>query len=49
MENIDHRTGLTLFGIERMLQGELLDQFIDEYQKKVYENKIADLMEHEDF
>jgi len=31
-----------------MLQGELLDQFIDEYQKKIYETKIAELMEQVD-
>lgn len=45
MYPIDHRTNLTLYGIEKMLLGELLDEFIDEYQKKIYEGKINMLLE----
>ncbi len=44
---LDHRTGLTLYGIEKMLQGDLLEEFIQEYQRKIYENKIQELMEKE--
>ena len=39
--------GLTLFGIEKMLKGELLEEFIEGYQKLVYSNKIEDLLEDE--
>ena len=28
----DHRTGLTLFGIDDMMQGQYLDKFIAAYQ-----------------
>ena len=44
---LDHRTNLTLFGIEKMLLGELLDEFIDEYLKKVYQGKISMLLEED--
>lgn len=27
----DHRTNLTLFNIEKMMNGELVDEFIDSY------------------
>jgi peptide chain release factor 1 len=36
----DHRTGLTLFGIENMMRGNLLQKFIDSYMNKVYEYKL---------
>ena len=41
----DHRTGLTLFGIENMMGGNLLQKFIDSYMNKVYEEKLQELME----
>lgn len=47
----DHRTGLTLFGIENMMRANLLQKFIDAYMNKVYEEKLEELMEdlkHED-
>jgi Protein chain release factor A len=44
---IDHRTNLTLYGIEKMLNGELLDQFIEEYLDKIYNSKINELLETE--
>lgn len=40
----DHRTGLTLFGIENMMSGEYLQKFIDAYQEKVYEEKLEALI-----
>eukprot|EP01016_Furgasonia_blochmanni_P045754 TRINITY_DN6499_c0_g2_i2.p1 TRINITY_DN6499_c0_g2~~TRINITY_DN6499_c0_g2_i2.p1 ORF type:complete len:437 (-),score=90.95 TRINITY_DN6499_c0_g2_i2:27-1337(-) len=40
----DHRTGLTLFGIEKMLRADFLDQFIDEYLDKIYNMKLNELM-----
>lgn len=43
----DHRTNLTLYGIEKMLNGELLDQFIEEYLDKIYNAKINELLETE--
>lgn len=36
----DHRTGLTLFGIQNMMGGNLLQKFIDAYMNKVYEEKL---------
>ena len=45
--NLDHRTGLTLYGIEKMLGGELLEQFIEEYSKKVFNDKIVALLDEE--
>ena len=41
----DHRTGLTLYGIEEMMNGQYLDQFIRAYMNKVYEEKLQMLME----
>jgi peptide chain release factor 1 len=36
----DHRTSLTLYGIEDMMQGRLLDQFVEAAQHQDYEQKI---------
>ncbi len=36
-----------MYGIEKMLMGELLDEFIDEYLKKVYQGKISMLLEED--
>lgn len=41
----DHRTNLTLFGMEKMLQGQLLDEFIEKYQEKIYNAKLEDLID----
>lgn len=33
----DHRTGLTLFGMDEMMAGTYLDQFIRAYMNKIYD------------
>jgi len=43
----DHRTNLTLFGIDKMLKGELLEEFIQEYLNKINNAKIQALLEDE--
>ena len=40
----DHRTGLTLFGIERMMRGDFMEQFIEEYLDKIHNMRLNDLM-----
>jgi peptide chain release factor 1 len=40
----DHRTGLTLFGMDSMMSGEYLNKFIEAYQKKIYEEKLEQLL-----
>ena len=42
---IDHRTNITLFGIPKMLNGEYLEQFIEEFEKKQQNEKLKALME----
>ncbi len=41
----DHRTGLTLYGIESMMGGNMLQKFIDAFMNKVYEEKLEELMQ----
>lgn len=41
----DHRTNFTKYGIDRMLNGDFLEEFIEEYQKKLYKRKLDDLLE----
>ena len=41
----DHRTGLTLYGIEKMMNGELLDQFIDKYLATEREEILKEFLE----
>jgi peptide chain release factor 1 len=41
----DHRTNFTKYGIERMLNGDFLDEFIEEYQKKAFKIKLDSLLE----
>lgn len=41
----DHRTGLTLFGIESMMAGEYLLQFIQAYQEKMHSEKLRCLLD----
>lgn len=41
----DHRTGLTLFGIESMMAGEYLLQFIEAYQEKMHSEKLRCLLD----
>ena len=45
MNFVDHRTGLTVFGIEKMLNGDFLEQFIDEYSKQVQNAKLQVFLE----
>ncbi|KAL4475462.1 hypothetical protein ABPG72_013286 [Tetrahymena utriculariae] len=40
----DHRTNLTLFGIEKMMKGEFLEEFIDEYEEKVNNEMIESVL-----
>ncbi|EAR88007.2 peptide chain release factor 1 (macronuclear) [Tetrahymena thermophila SB210] len=40
----DHRTNLTLFGIEKMMKGEFLEEFIDEYEEKVNNELIESVL-----
>ena len=39
----DHRLGVSKFGIEEMLAGELLEEFIDELIVLERENKLKDI------
>lgn len=41
----DHRTNLTHFGIEKMLEGEFLDSFIKSYLDKIYNDKLSLFMQ----
>ncbi|CAK61136.1 unnamed protein product (macronuclear) [Paramecium tetraurelia] len=41
----DHRTNLTLYGMEKMLSGELLGEFIQKYQEKIHNAKLQDLLD----
>ena len=41
----DHRTNLTLYSIEDMMAGLLLDQFIEAAEKLNYEQMIQDILE----
>lgn len=41
----DHRTNFTKYGIERMLNGDFLEEFIEEYQNKLHKKKLEDLLE----
>ena len=45
----DHRLGVSKFGIEEMLSGELLEEFIDELQDLERENKLKDIFGDEVF
>ena len=40
----DHRTKLTLFGMDTMMSGGYLDQFIEAYQDQLHEEKLSALM-----
>lgn len=42
---LDHRTGLTLYGIDKMLDGSLLAQFIECYLAKIREAKLQALLD----
>lgn len=41
----DHRTGLTLYGIDEMMSGQYLDKFIAAYQEKIFKEKLELLIE----
>ncbi|CAD8193996.1 unnamed protein product [Paramecium pentaurelia] len=41
----DHRTNLTMYGMEKMLSGELLGEFIQKYQEKIHNAKLQDLLD----
>lgn len=40
----DHRTNTTLYGIENMMLGQLLGQFIDEAREQDYDARIKDVL-----
>ncbi|EGR28683.1 peptide chain release factor 1, putative, partial [Ichthyophthirius multifiliis] len=40
----DHRSNLTVFGIEKMMEGQFLDQFIDQYQEKVQNEMLVQMI-----
>lgn len=42
----DHRTNKTLFGIEKMLNGDFLEEFIDEFLKQSHNEKLNWFMEN---
>jgi peptide chain release factor 1 len=45
----DHRLGVSKFGIEEMLSGDLLEEFIDELTEMERENKLRDIFGDEAF
>ena len=40
----DHRIGLTKYGIQQFLNGEMIDEFVEAFQEKVFEDKVNELM-----
>lgn len=41
----DHRTGLTKFGIGKMMNAEYLEEFIDAYNEKTERERMSALVE----
>lgn len=43
----DHRLNMTVYGISQFFGGEFIEEFIDEYQKRVLRERIDEMMRKE--